>query len=407
MGEEELETRRQQVRERVIRKGSPELFGMLLVLLIFGFVVYSSAPSWLKKSQNGESNIVQPQVTADIKLSLKNTTTEPEAAAPALSSPIPQEFNRSEFYKLSIVDDNQSTYWSNPEPQNLQFADYNEDLVSGSSSFKVVFADERESRAFAEHTYPEFANWGDPKYLSFWFKGDGSGNTYSLYVYFAGDRNRYVAFKFNDIYSGWQEFVFSTERNIQKSGIPDWSKVWRIKLVQNDRSYTGTVYFDDFAVWIKEPPSQTVEGKETQEERVYGMREPAVVDGLKVTLLRFSDRYEVVSYVGKKEYVDTYMRIDIRVKNTGKKEIKLAFTPYKPVLVDENGKIYDYYYVKVKTKAGVWIDEPDQLKLDVLYPGTMREGAIYFKPLVGVNVDTMKLILYLNNRKYVFKFSRW
>ncbi len=406
-GGEELRERRRRIRERVFRRSSPELFGVALVTVIFAYLLFSSAPlPW-------KSNVSQPAGTPEekVKVSLSASAEEKPAAEPEkkmsstlpLKPPVPEGFNRSRLVKVSIADDSQSAFWSNLEPTAVVLDDAAE-RKSGKDSLEVRFIGKRKPWVFAEHNYPELVDWGKPEFVSFWFRGNRTGITYDFYVYFNKKWNNYIVFRIRDIYDGWQHFVFSTEKNVIKSGEPDWSRVWKVRLVSNNKSYRGVVYFDDFALWV---PEEYVKREEVKEERVYGMGDTITVNGLSVTLLRFWDRFDVVNYVGSKTYTETYVRVDVRVKNTGSREIKLAFTPYKPVLIDDRGETYDYYYVKVRTRLGNWVPQEDQLKLDVLYPGSSREGAIFFKPLPSLNVNRLMLVMYLNGRKYQYNFSRW
>ena len=101
-----------------------------------------------------------------------------------------------------------------------------------------------------------------------------------------------------------------------------------------------------------------------------------------------------------------YAWVDIEVKNTGKSEFKLKFTPYNPVLVDNLGNTYTYTSVRINNGA-YWVPQPEQLKLDVIYPGAIRKGVIFFTPAVNINVKSLTLALYLNGGKYVFEFKRW
>ena len=412
MNREEIEERSRRIKQRAIEKarsGSTVYLGGALVVIMLLFVLYSNLPS-------GEAgNITKPvdKITEEkIKINLtipaKEKPVKEETGEEAeLSPPIPEDFNPEDLVKVAIVDDAQSAFWSNIEPTAVLFYDDYDDKKSGESSLRVRFINERKPWVFAEYTYPELEDWSGAKFISFWFKGNKTGLTFDFYVHFDKKMSNYVVFRIRDIYDGWQHFVFSTERNIIKNGEVDWSRVWKLRLVNNNRSYIGEFYFDDFTVWI---PKEYYSEKETasfEENKTYGMHDTITINNLSVTLLRFRDRYTVTNFVGSKTYTEEYIRLDIRIENKGEKEIKLSLSPYKPILIDDKGRTYDYYYVKVRTPAGNWVPHPDQINFDVLYPGTAREGAIFFKPTPKLDVNSLRLILHLNGRKYEFNFSRW
>lgn len=247
--------------------------------------------------------------------------------------------------------------------------------------------------------FDELQDWSNAKFISFWFKGNNTGLVFNIYIYFDKRWNNYVVLRFQDVYDGWVRFVFSTEKNIIKNGDVDWSKVWRIRITNNNKSSTGTFHFDDFAIWI---PKEAFKVNETEENRIYGMKDTIVKGGLAVTLNRWYPGYQVKSYVGGNVIEMSYSRVDVTVKNIGDREIYLSFTPYKPVLVDDKGKIYEYTNVKVRRKDGLVVEHPEQLKLGVLYPGTSRSGAMFFYPVVKPYTDKVKLVLYLNKEKFEF-----
>jgi hypothetical protein len=144
---------------------------------------------------------------------------------------------------------------------------------------------------------------------------------------------------------------------------------------------------------------------EEEKEKIYTIGDTIRAGNLEVTLKRFYGMVYVE--VVKDTLEETYSRVDIEVKNVGEKEVKFQFTPYNPVLIDDLGNTYDYTYVKIKDAAGRWVAHPDQLNLDVLYPGATRKGAIFFKSGVSIKAKNLTSAIYLNGEKYEFKFKRW
>ena len=412
----DIDKRRQEIKEKILKKSKEKssiYLGIALIIVVFAFLLFSSLnygeqnvkeesnPQVATEEVNGKS--VEESTSSKVEEQVeeeKKTQLETEELKP----PVPEGFNESKLVKVSIVDDSQSVFWSNPYPTSVYLED-SPDRVSGRDSLKVEFLRERPSAVFAEKVFDELQDWSDVKFISFWFKGNNTGLIFDVYIYFDKKWSNYVILRFQDVYDGWVRFVFSTEKNIIKNGDVDWSKVWRIRIVNNNKSFTGEFYFDDFAVWIPKDAFKVNETKE-EENKIYGMRDTIVKGDLAVTLNRWYPVYQVESYVGRNVIKMSYSRVDITVKNIGDKEIYLSFTPYKPVLVDDRGKIYGYINVKVKRQDGLVVEHPDQFKLGVLYPGTSRSGAIFFYPVVTPNTDKVKLVIYLNKEKFEFVWDR-
>ncbi len=409
MNPEEIEERSRRMKEKEIEKarsGVTVYLGAALVIVMLSFVLYSNLPlGWQQNTSSAPEAAAKGGIEVNLSMPAKEKPARKEVVE--VSPPVPEDFAPENLTRVVLVDDAQSAFWSNLEPTAVVFDDDFEDKKSGKSSLRVRFVNERKPWAFAEYTYPELQDWSGIKFVSFWFRGNKTGVTFDVYVYFNKKWNNYVVFRLRDVYSGWQRFVFSTERNVIKVGDVDWSRVWKLRITNNNRSYLGGFHFDGFTLWFPEGYRRERTQEEESSARVYGIGETATVGNLSVTLLRFRDRYEVVNYVGSKTYTEEYARVDLRIENRGSSEIKLSLTPYKPAMIDDTGKTYDYYYVKVRTRLGNWVPHEEQLKFDVLYPGAIREGAIFFKPVPGLNAKEMRLILYLNGRRYEFRFSRW
>ena len=412
----DIDKRRQEIKEKILRKSRAKTniyIGAVLIIVVFAFLIFSSL-NYGEQSVGGGGNSqtindASGEGVNNDNLSIKTEAQEQEGkkteaseTKTELKTPDTKEFNASELVKISLVDDSQSAFWSNLRPTSVYFED-SPDCVSGRDCLKVEIFRERDIWPFADKVFDELQDWSDVKFISFWFKGNNTGLVFDVYIFFDKKWNNWVCLRFQDVYNGWVRFVFSTEKNIIKNGDVDWSKVWRIRIVNNNKSYTGVFYFDDFALWI---PKETykVELNETKEEetRIYGMKDTIVKGDLAVTLNRWYPVYTVKSYAGRNVIEMSYSRVDITVKNLGDKEIYLSYTPYKPVLVDDSGNVYEFIDVKVKRKDGLVVEHPDQLKLGVLYPGTSRSGAIFFYPTVTPNTDKVRLVLYLNKEKFEF-----
>ena len=416
---DDIDRRRQEIREKILRKSKERAniyLGIALVIIIFASLLFSNLYSGGQNVNEGSSSPVATGSSGGtgVEESKSNMTktdeqNEKETAGSEVKAelmpPVPEGFNESNFTKVSIVDDSQSVFWSNLYPTSVRFED-SSDSVSGNNSLKVEFIRERPGGLFAEKTFNELQDWSDARYISFWFKGSNSGLIYDIYIYFDRKWSNYVILRVQDVYDGWVRFVFSTEKNIIKNGDVDWSKVWKIRIANNNKKFTGEFYFDDFAIWTPKKPKELKVSETKVETRIYGIGDTIIKGNFEVTLNKWYPIYKVESYVGGKVVEFAYSRVDITVKYTGDEEVYLSFTPYKPVLVDDDGKIYEYTNVKVRRSDGLVVEHPDQLKLGVLYPGTSRSGAIFFYPVITLYTDKVRLVLYLNKEKFEFVWPR-
>ncbi len=403
--EEEIEKRRKEIRERIREKSkiSVEVFGIVLVAIIFGFLIFSNIPEEEKYNESYKQDILN-----NIKVVVNGTKSEKhesktfteEKAKP----PLPEDFDENLYEKINIFDDDQSLIWSNLDPIAVSLYDDVYDKISGKNSLKIVQRDKRAYPHIVEYTFPSKQNWEDAKFISFWFKGNKTGSIFDVYIYFNNWKN-YVVLRFKDIYEGWQFFVFSTERNIIKNGEVDWGNVWKVRIANNNKNLKGTFYFDDFSIWVKK--GYYSEDKGDYERKIYTLGDTIVRKNFAVTLERFYDRYEIKYRAGGAVYREVYCGVKITIKNIGNKEIYPRFMPYKPVLVDDLGNTYTYQNVKIRKPYGLWVEHPQQLKLDVIYPNATISGIIFFKPEAALKAKNLTFVLYLNNEKFEFRFKRW
>lgn len=83
----------------------------------------------------------------------------------------------------------------------------------------------------------------------------------------------------------------------------------------------------------------------------------------------------------------------ISVKNMENVDQPFKLDP-SPVLIDDLGNQYEM----------VWIDRSSQIKQTNIYPGVIRRGTIFFEN-INPNAKNLRLILFLNKKKYEFGFN--
>lgn len=90
---------------------------------------------------------------------------------------------------------------------------------------------------------------------------------------------------------------------------------------------------------------------------------------------------------------DNLSIIKLSVENTGKNVSSFDLRP-APVMIDDLGNKYGM----VRTERG------SQISQNSIYPGVVRKGNIFFKP-VNSSADKINLTLYINNKMYKFSFK--
>jgi len=499
---DEMEERRKKIREKINRRSSPELFGIVLVSIIFAFILFTSISNdnteWKHKVQASEnvtdmqqiitqtspsSGNSTEQITSEIELSEKNAlisnvpppriilytpknaTTYPtplpsvkfRVYGPYLDTvllsidskeniSIPNdgfiaEIEASSSFEMlneSFEEENTIIQWSNPKQGYTVKIDNNS--YSGKHSLMVTTI--RTSKGWSWISKEMNVIPGVKYRIVTHIKAE---NVKQLHIAIDGfDGNDW--FRLTNV-PGSMDGSFDWKEFSEVITIP--SNVKRIRIQLNhgwslDGDNQAIAWFDDLEIYPL-TRVQTFNGEKTilfqnftngphnitifanntlgnvsivmayfninntmnlkEKGKIYTIGDVIRAGTLEVKLKRFYGMVDVE--IVKNTLSETYSRVDIEVKNIGDREIKLQFTPYNPVLIDNEGNTYDYANVRIKDAAGRWVSQPDQLKLDVLYPGAIRKGAIFFTPKVGVNTKNLTLIIYLNNEKYVFMFNRW
>ncbi len=396
-----------------------EIFGIVLTIILIVFLLFSTLLTVEKKEDSKtieKEKELKPEKTITNKPKEKKTPVKKETKTKIemnIKPPIPEDFNESLYKKKVILNDDLAAIFNNLDPIAVRLYDDTKDKISGKDSLKIVQIGDRSYWPLIDYEFPSIQNWSGIEFFSFYFKGNKTGLIFDVYIYFNKRWKDYVVFRFKDIYEGWQRFVFSTKRNIIKSGNVDWSKVWRIRITNNNRKFKGTFYFDEFSIWINETVKNVSKKQnatrivEKKKKTIYKIRDEIVRGNLAVKLIKFYDRYEIPYQIGRYTYFELYSAVKIRVRNVGEKEIFLKFLPYKPVLIDDKGRTYYYKFVKIRKPYGIWEEHPEQLRLNVLYPNASVEGLIFFEKEIPVDVKNLTLILYLNYNRYEFKFKSY
>ncbi len=478
---DEIEERRQRIRAKIRRRGSPEFFGILIVAMIFAFLLVTSLPAEKPRSENSSTYVEKETRSQKPVAGEEKAESPPEGVLPprivlsapentTYSSPLPPvKFRVYGPYldtvllsidgreNISIPHDGYiaevDVSWST-EMLNESFEDDSAlkewSVPTQGYTMKIDGESYDGKRSLMVTTYKSSKSWS-------WISREIDvipGSTYRVVTHVKAEnvRGLHIAvdafdgsgwFRLTNVPGGtdgtfdWREFKNDVE-------IPD--NVRKIKIHLNhgwslDGSNPAIAWFDGIEVY----PAvrvQSIDGMKalivrnmsngmhslsifanntlgstshsvvfftinatSGGVRTYTLGDTIRAGSLEVTLKRFYGMEEVELVRGTLS--ETYARVDVEVKNAGEREVKLKFTPYNPVLVDNYGNTYDYTFVKVKDPAGRWVPHPEQLKLDVLYPGATRRGAIFFKPYVSIKAENLTLAIYLNGEKYEFEFKRW
>ena len=489
---DELEERRRKIREKIRRRSSPELFGIVLVILIFAFLLFTSLPGGEKAPQEAGVEQKTPQQTPQAEKPAEQTAPEkepPEKPAPSGDNVLPP--------RIVLYEPENTTYTTSLLPVKFRvYGPYLDTIllsidgrgnisiphdgyiadIGASSSFVMMNESFEEEKALEE--WPATRQGYTISIDSEGYEGKRSlkvtttrtskdwswisremdvtpGAKYKIVTHIKAENAAGVHiaidafdgsgwFRLTNVPGGtdgtfeWKEFsaTVNMPNNVRKIKI-HLNHGWSL-----DGSNPATVWFDDIEIYpltrvqmLNEKKILllqnfsnglhslaifanntlgnisistvyfTINATSEEKEKTYTLGDTIRAGSLEVTLKRFYGMVEVE--IVKNTLSEAYARVDIEVKNIGEKEIKLQFTPYNPVLIDNEGNTYDYTYVKIKDAAGRWVAHPDQLNLDVLYPGATRKGAVFFKPDVSIKAKNLTSVIYLNGEKYEFKFKRW
>ncbi len=460
---DELEERRKKIREKVARRSSPELFGIVLVILIFAFLLFSSLSSF-----HGEQGNVASKVTKKTGTPEKSVVTKPVVTTKTNIS------GNMLLPKIVLSEPYNTTYTTSLPPVRFRvYGPYLDSVLLSIDGNKNISIPHNSYIAEVDSNLAPILVGNIPGTLKQWTKSgnfslnyiytaeftflnsSASSPSFGIYLYNGKNILRLLIYPYDSKYAPSGGFIGQVEKGkwtFTQTKAPvriTYNKPYKVEIsfengnakvkingiswltysLQNKnitynklvlRAAGASISVNKIAV-LKELNNgmhnltifaNNSLGNSTSklvyftvnatQQKVYTIGDTIKAGNLEVTLKRFNGMKQV-SITSNLE--KNYASVDIEVKNTGKNEFKLKFTPYNPVLVDNLGGTYTYTPVIINN--GRWVPQPDQLKLDVIYPGAIRKGTIFFTPAVNINVKSLTLALYLNGGKYVFKFKRW
>jgi len=152
----------------------------------------------------------------------------------------------SSGYEEEIIrSDNQTSFWNNFNPDNIEISDDPGETATEDSkdSLKIDIISPREYFTLVSRNL-ELVDWSDTEYFDFWFKGTGSGAPFSLGVYFNRTSDNLVSFVFNDSSEEWRHLTFSTKEPARTLGEADCTNVSRMTISSDIKDTTGVFYLD-------------------------------------------------------------------------------------------------------------------------------------------------------------------
>lgn len=146
---------------------------------------------------------------------------------------------------LMVADDDQTAFWApvNP-PEQMALADDAQVKQSGENSLRL---DIKPGRAYFTLIQENFAipqDWSNKRYLTFWFKGTGSGVPLSLEVTSTRDASHYINLQFSDASQDWAQVVIPLPTVSGQETKVDWSQVTGLRLSWNTKDVAGSLYLD-------------------------------------------------------------------------------------------------------------------------------------------------------------------
>ena len=461
---DEVEERRKKIREKVARRSSPELFGIVLVILIFAFLLFSSLSSF-----HGEQGNVASKVTKKTGTPEKSAVTKPAVTTKTNVS------GNVLFPKIVLSEPGNTTYTTSLPPLRFRvYGPYLDSVLLSVDGNKNISIPHNSYLADVDSNIAPVLIGNIPGTLKQWTKSgnfslnyiynteftflNSSASSPSLGIYLYNGKNNihFEIYPYDSRYAPSGGFIGQVEKGkwtftqIKAPVKITYNKPYKVEIyfengnakvkinginwltysLQNKsitynklvlRAGGASISVNKIAV-VKELNNgmhslaifaNNTLGNSTSKlayftvnatpQKTYTIGDTIRAGNLDVTLKKF---YGMKQVIITNKLQKNYAGVDIEVKNTGKNELKLKFTPYNPVLVDNLGNTYTYTSVRINNGA-YWVPQPEQLKLDVIYPGAIRKGVIFFTPAVNINVKSLTLALYLNGGKYVFEFKRW
>ncbi|MBA7702320.1 hypothetical protein ES703_111084 [subsurface metagenome] len=149
-----------------------------------------------------------------------------------------EPFEEPGFTKYVICNDNQASFWSIVDPDYVTLSDDTDVRISQDSqnSLKIDILSEREHYTIIKKKIG-VQDWSNTIALNFWFKGMGSGESFSLGLFFNGSSNNFACLDFKDTSTEWRELNFSTQNPSRTHGIVDWHNVTDVLLGRRDQGW--------------------------------------------------------------------------------------------------------------------------------------------------------------------------
>lgn len=185
-----------------------------------------------------------------------------------------------ELLEQDVIFDDQwvnSHEWSPSFPADVEISDSRQSL-SGSSSLKIDVTPRPRPGELASKSFLTTQNWEEAKYISFWFKGTGSGEPFNLWIYFNDsswpnpDVVRYGPF--HDTSTEWRQITIPLDRPADTFGTSQWDKVSRIVLANPHEDLSGTFYLDRFSIHRGEIKQEDLESRLGAEVVLYSNGKP-------------------------------------------------------------------------------------------------------------------------------------
>jgi hypothetical protein len=142
-----------------------------------------------------------------------------------------------------IADDNQSSFWTNHNPKQVQLIDDPQTKIQGASSLKVVINGSRESSSLFSWWTVQQMNWTDRENISFYFNGENTNEALQLRLCFR-ESSDYVKYNIIDNYDQWKHIMLDKNAYDESSGVIDWANVKGIEFATSNKNLEATWHLD-------------------------------------------------------------------------------------------------------------------------------------------------------------------
>lgn len=151
-----------------------------------------------------------------------------------------------------IINENLLPYWRGTDENSIEYKLSREVPLDYRYSLELNLKGKRKYYTMIDFTFEEMQDWKNYTGFYIWFKGQGTGKTFFIDIYFNKSYNNWVRYTFVDDSKEWKRIVVFKSEFKSKKGVVDWSKVWKVRIGSDDKNLIGRYYIGTLNAFIGE-----------------------------------------------------------------------------------------------------------------------------------------------------------